>query len=112
LTGVTKYCIERVLCIVLHWQALLNTVVGDVDVKESCGCAEPPRKMLSQAVERGIKYLESKGFDIILTQRNLQFDQNEVSDLPAMTLIYNDIVGNKSMVEDFRIPNRRYEKPS
>jgi hypothetical protein len=89
------------LCIVFNWQAFSNTI-GDVEVKvkeESGGSAKPPTKMLSQLVERGIKYLECKGFDIILPdlnvsklpQRNLQFDRNEATDLPAMTVIYHVI---------------------
>jgi hypothetical protein len=99
-----RYCLES-LCVVLDTNSLLDCRDGDEGPDHS--------RALVTEVQRTIKYFDSKGFDIILPdldmakvpRRNLKFGVDEVLDLPCMTAVYDDVEGNKIMVDNLRTKN-------
>ena len=72
-------------------------------------------RALVTEIQRTIKYFDSKGFDIIfpdldmdkVPRRNLKFGVDEVLDLPCMTAVYDGVEGNKIMVSCLRISDSK-----
>lgn len=98
LDAAAKYTLES-LCVVL-----------DTDGFKKFYCPEATTDKSVKHISRAIKHFK-KGFDIILPKldmeklpvRNLEFDQNEVLDLPQMTFIFDSHEDNKIMAGDVKL---------